>query len=109
MSLYFQPNSVDRQTADGTELSVRLQPDDSQGFRDDHALDLVKWGRNTLEDLKALESGRTTSGLVRDHPTNDAPEDTRWRTEVEGSVLGVDVATLAEELLVLELVAVERS
>jgi len=37
-----------------------------------------------------------------DHTTDSAPEDLRWGTQVEGTVTGVDIGALAQELVVFD-------
>ena len=46
-------------------------------------------------------------GLVGDHASHCAPEDLAGGAEVEGAAGRVDIATLAQEVEVLQLVAVE--
>jgi hypothetical protein len=72
-------------TADSAVLASRLQPQNTEGLRNDHALLAVIWGRDTLKDLEALEGGGTAGSLVGDHATDGSPEDLGRGAEVEGS------------------------
>lgn len=73
------------QTADSAVLAARLQAEDAQSLGDDHLLLGVIRGRDTLEDLKALQGGGTAGSLVRDHATDGLVEDSGGSAEVEGT------------------------
>ena len=63
------------QSANSAVLSARLQSQYSQGLWYNHSLDLVVWWWDTLENLKSLHCGGTTSGLVGNHATDSLVED----------------------------------
>jgi len=107
--LVVRPAHLGRELAQDAELAARSQTDNAHGIGDDLALDLIEGVGDTLEDLEALQSGGTTSGLVGDHATNDTPQDTRGSTEVDHAAVGVGVHATAEESLELELVAEQRA
>lgn len=79
------PANLVAQTADGAVFAAGLQAQDTQSLGNDHLLLLVVWGRDTLEDLEALESGGTAGGLVGDHTADSLVEDARGGAEVEGA------------------------
>lgn len=79
------PANLVAQTADGAVLAPGLQPQDAESLGNDHLLDLVVGGRDTLEDLEALKGGGATGGLVRNHTADGLVEDTRGSAEVEGT------------------------
>ena len=91
------------------ESSASLQPEDLQGGWDDHLLFLVIRRRNSLESLQTLEGILPSLGLVRNHPSDSSPEDLGGSPEVEGTTAGLHVATLLQEVKILQLVAVEVS
>jgi len=93
----------------GAEPPPMLQPQDLQSRRDDHQLLFVIGRGNSLEALEPLQSILAALGLVGSHTAHSAPEDLRGRSEVEGSTGGLHVATLLQEVEVLELVTVEVS
>jgi hypothetical protein len=96
------------ETANKAVLAAGLQAQDTQSLGDDHLLLEVVRGRDTLEDLKSLESGGTAGGLVGNHTTDGLVEDTRRSAEVEGTTTGRVVSRhLAEVGGVLELRAEE--
>lgn len=88
-------------TAKSTETTTRLQTEDSEGSRDNHALGGVVGLGDTLENLQTLHGSGTTSSLVGEHTTDNTEEDTAGSTEMERTVGGVDNSTLTEELVVL--------
>ena len=91
------------ETTDSAVLAAGLQPQDTEGLGDDDALLLVVGRGNTLEDLKALESGGTTGGLVGNHAADSLVEDEGRSTEVEGTTAsGVEASHLAEVGVVLD-------
>lgn len=71
------------QTANGAVLATGLQSQDSEGLGDDHPLNLVIRGRDTLEDLESLHGSGATGGLVGNHSTDSLVEDARRGAEVE--------------------------
>ena len=85
------------ETADGAVLAAGLQAQDAQSLGNNHLLDVVVRGRDTLEDLQALHGGGTTGGLVGNHTTDGLVEDTGRGAEVEGTTTGgVEPSGLAE-------------
>jgi hypothetical protein len=69
---------------------------------------LVVGRGDTLEDLEALKSSGTASGLVGHHTTEDTVEEAGGGTEVEGTTRRVNETALAEVVLVLDCVLVFR-
>ncbi len=57
---------------------------------------------DTLEDLQTVKGLSATLGLVVDHTTNSAPEDTARGTQVVWSTSRIRVGTLAKEGKVLD-------
>ena len=90
-------------------LPATLEPEDLQSGWDDHLLLLVIGRRNSLECLETLQSILASLGLVRNHPSDSSPEDLGGSPEVEGTTAGLHVATLLQEVEILQLVAVEVS
>ena len=88
-------------------LPATLQSEDLQSRWDDHLLLLVIGRRNSLESLETLQSILSSLGLVRNHSSDGSPEDLGGSPEVEGATAGLHVATLLEEVEILQLVAVE--
>ena len=88
-------------------LPATLQSEDLQSRWDDHLLLLVIGRRNSLESLETLQSILSSLGLVRNHPSDGSPEDLGGSPEVEGATAGLHVATLLEEVEILQLVTVE--
>lgn len=81
------PAELVTETADSAVLAARLQSEHPQRLRNDHALLLVVWRRNTLEGLETLHRGGTPGSLVWDHATDGSPEHLGRGTEVEGTCL----------------------
>lgn len=79
------PADLVAQTADGAVLATGLQSQDTESLGNDHLLLLIVGGRDTLEDLEALQSGGTAGGLVRNHTTDGLVEDSGGGAEVEGT------------------------
>jgi hypothetical protein len=75
------------QTTDSAELAAGLKTENTESLGNDDLLGLVVGRGNTLEDLKALESGGTTGSLVGDHATDGLVEDSGRSTEVEGTYI----------------------
>merc|ERR1719234_511680 len=84
-----------------------LQPQNLESRWDDHELLPVIGRGNSLEGLEPLEGVLATLSLVGGHAAHGAPEDLGWSPEVERSTGGLDIATLLQEVEVLQLVAVE--
>lgn len=68
------PAELVAETANSAVLAARLQSENPERLRDDHALLLVVWWGHTLEALEALHGGGAAGGLVRDHATDSSPE-----------------------------------
>lgn len=79
------PADLVAETANGTVLATGLQSQDTESLGNDHLLLLIVGGRDTLEDLEALQSGGTAGGLVRNHTTDGLVEDSGGSAEVEGT------------------------
>ena len=92
-----------------SHLATGLQAENLESGRDNHALFLVEGGWYTLVALEPLKGFLSALCLVWHHSTDCAPENLLGSTEVEGSTSRLDVASLAQEVEVLELVAVEVS
>lgn len=102
------PADLVAQTADGAVLATGAEAEDTEGLGNDDALLLVVGGRNTLEDLEALQSGSTTGSLVGHHTADGLVEDAGGSAEVEGTTAGgVETSHLAKVGVVLELRAEE--
>lgn len=96
------PAVVVGEISETAEVATRLETEVADGLRDNHALDAIVRVGDSLEGLQAVESVGTTLGLVRDHTTDSAPEDSGGSTVVDNSVAGVDVTTLLEEISELD-------
>jgi len=104
------PANLVGQTADSAELAAGLESENAESLGNDDLLGLVVGRGDTLEDLKALESGGTTGSLVGDHATDGLVEDSGRSAEVEGTTTGGVVSgDLSEVGVVLELGAEELS
>jgi hypothetical protein len=91
------PSDVLSELAQDGNTTVGRQLESAESLRDNNTLNLVKRRRNTLENLEVGQSGGTTSGLVRKHSTDGAPEHLRWGAEVERTTTGVGVHVLLQE------------
>lgn len=101
------PANLSAQALQGAEAATRLQADNTQGSRDNHALHGgVRLG-DSLKDLHTLQSSSTTGSLVGEHTANSAPENFARGTEVVRALAGIRGRLLAKEGVVLELVAEE--
>jgi hypothetical protein len=58
------PSDFVGDSLEGTELSSGLQSQDSESSGDDHLLELVLGGGNTLEELESGQGGGTSRALV---------------------------------------------
>lgn len=85
------PADLVAQTANCAVLATGLESEDAERLGDDHLLLLVVRGRDTLEDLKPLESGGAAGSLVGNHATDGLVEDARRGAEVEGACGNVSV------------------
>lgn len=102
------PANLVGQTTNSAELAAGLETEDTESLGNDDLLGLVVGRGDTLEDLKALESGGTAGSLVGDHTTDSLVEDSGRSTEVEGTTAGGVVSgDLSEVGVVLELRAEE--
>lgn len=85
-------------------LPARLQPQDPQRLRHNHALLPIVWGRNALEELQTLEGGGATGSLVRDHAADGSEKDFGRSAVMEGARLfGVYNVALVKEVVVAQL------
>lgn len=85
------------QTANSTVLAAGLQTQDTQSLGNNHLLLLVVWGRDTLEDLEALQGGGTTGSLVGDHAADSLVEDAGWGAVVEGTLKRCQIESSIEQ------------
>lgn len=90
-------------------LVPRLQPQNLERVRDDHALGPVVRRRDTLVRLEPRQRSLSPLGLVRNHPADGAPENLGGGAEVDGPVRRLGVHPLAEEAEVLHLLADEAA
>jgi hypothetical protein len=79
------PADLVAESADGAVLAAGAETEDAESLRNNHTLLLVVRGRDTLENLEALESSSTTGGLVGHHSADGLVEDAGRSTEVEGT------------------------
>jgi hypothetical protein len=79
------PANLVAETTNSAVLAAGLKSQNPQGLGNNHLLLLVVGGRDTLENLKALESGGTASRLVGDHAADGLVEDPGRSAEVEGT------------------------
>merc|ERR1719217_724939 len=101
------PADVRGEVAQLAEAALRADAQHLEAVWDNHALLAVKWVRDALEALQAVEGRSAASGLVRDHAANGTPQDLGRRPVVQRSSLRVRVHALSAEFRVLQLVAVE--
>jgi hypothetical protein len=97
------------EVTEGAELSVRLQSEHLEGLGNDDALLVVVGEGNSLEDLKAAESGGALRGLVGEHSTDHLPEHAGGSLPVLESTAGVGVDAVVHISLAIELVAEQRA
>ena len=88
-------------------LATLLKADNPHSVGATHALDLSVRRRDSLDHLQPPESPLSAFSLVRNHATDRAPEDHARSTEMERTTGGVDVAALAQEGQVLQLVPIK--
>jgi hypothetical protein len=104
------PTDLVRQPLQGAVLPAGLESEDTESGGNNHLLDLVLGGGDTLEQLQSLQSGSSSRGLVGDHSSDSLVEDSRRGSEVERTGSGrVDNVSLVEVGVVLQLVSEERS
>lgn len=103
-NLHVVPSDFVRDALDGAVLASWLEPESTQSGGDDNLLLAVVRGRDTLEELQALQSGSTTSRLVGNHAADGLVQDARWSAEVEGTSAGwVDQVSLVQVCVVAQL------
>lgn len=89
------PSDLGANPLEGAELPSGLQSEDTEGGRDNHLLDSVLGGGDTLVKLKSLEGGGTSRSLVGNHTADGLVEDSGRSAEVERTrLLGVDNVSL---------------
>ena len=97
------PANLVAETANGAVLAAGTETQNTEGLGDNDTLLLVVRRGNTLEDLKTLQSGGTTGGLVGDHTADGLVEDAGGSAEVEGTTTGgVETSHLAKVGVVLD-------
>lgn len=85
-------------------LAAGLQAEYTKSLGDNKLLDFVVWGRNTLKNLEALESGSSAGSLVGNHATDGLVENPGGCAEMEGTTPGrVVTCDLAQVVVVLDL------
>ena len=97
------------ESAEDAEFAVRLKSENAESGRNDVPLSLVVRSRDSFVGAVALHRVLSASELVGQHAADGFVQDSGGSPVVEGSPLGVDQATLAKVIHVLELVAVEAS
>ena len=98
------PADLVAETANSAELAAGLQTEDTESLGNNDLLLLVVGGRDTLEDLKSLQRGGTSSSLVGNHATDSLEEDLGGGTVMEGARLfRVDDMAFVKEVVVSEL------
>ena len=90
-------------------VASRLEADNTEGSRDNLALDLVERVGDSIESREASNSSLTTSSLLVNHTTDSPPDHHGRGLEVEGTTARVGVHALLTELSVLGLVTDKRS
>lgn len=86
------PTDLVRQPLQGAVLPAGLESEDTESGGNNHLLDLVLGGGNTLEQSETGQSGGTSRRLVGNHSSDGLVEDPRGSSEVEGTgLLGVAV------------------
>merc|ERR1740128_708996 len=103
------PANLMTKSAQRTKSPSMFQSQDLQSRWNHHFLLPVVWRRNTFKCLQALECILSALGLVRSHASDSPPENLGRSTEVERSTLGENVATLSQEVKILQLISVEVS
>lgn len=101
------PSDFGGEAAQNSVRSVRVEAKSAESSGDDHALNLVEGGRDTLEDLETLESFLTLDSSVGEHATDDAVEDATRGAVVDGTTSRVGAHGLVQVGLELQLVARE--
>ena len=87
--LLLAPSDLGRQVTEGAELTEVTQLDASHGVRHAEPLLSVVRSGNSLENFEAAESSGSTGGLVGDHASDGAPEDTGRSAVVHEGAAGV--------------------
>jgi len=104
------PTDLVRQPLQGTVLPAGLESEDSESGGDDHLLDLVLGGGDTLKERESGQGGGTSGRLVGNHSSDGLVEDPRGSSEMERTGLpGVDQMLLVQVSVVSELVPEERT
>jgi len=103
------PSDLVGETAQHAELAVGLETEDTESGRNDVSLSLVVRSRDSFVGAVALHGVLAACELVGQHAADGLVEDAARGSVMERPSLGVDQATLAEVVHVLQLVAVEAS
>lgn len=94
----------DSPNLDSTVFPARLQPQDTQSLRNNHALLTVVWWGNTLEEFETFKSSSAAGAFMRSHSTDGTVKDLGGSTVMEGSGLfGVHNVTFVQKVVVTEL------
>jgi len=103
------PSHFVSETTQNAKLAVRLESQDAESRGDDVPLSFVVRGGNSLVGAVPLHGVLSAGQLVGQHAADGLVQDTARGSVMEWPSLGVDQATLAKVIHVLELVAVETS
>jgi len=103
------PSDFVGETTQNAKLAMRLKSQNTKSRRDDVPLSLVVGSRNSLVGAISLHGILTAGELVRKHAADRAVKDAARGSMMEGPSLGVDQATFAKVVHVLQLVTVEAS
>jgi len=103
------PSDLVGQTAQNAEFAVGLESENPEGRRDDVSLSLVIGSRDSLVGAVSLHGVLSAGQLVRQHSADGLVQNAAGGSVMEWPSLGVDQATLAKVVHVLQLVTVEAS
>jgi len=103
------PSHLVSETTQNAEFAVRLEPEDAESRGNDVSLSLVVRGGNSLVGAVPLHGVLSAGQLVGQHAADGLVQDATRGSVMEWPSLGVDQATLAKVIHVLQLVAVETS
>jgi len=103
------PSDLVGETAQHAKFAVGLESEDTEGGRNDVSLSLVVGSGNSLVGAVALHRVLSAGQLVRQHTADRLVQNAAWGPVMERASLGVDQATLAKVVHVLQLVTVEAS